>query len=104
MSTGLANKSYDKGGMCYAGCQEAFEWWNSSVFWCQKGCDIGKGRMTDPNLRIETDHMCKMLATSNYSLMEEENLDELEDLRIHATMYSTNASNLYRACLAGVRR
>lgn len=45
-----------------------------------------------------------MLATSNYALMEDENLDQLDDLRIHATMYSNNASNLYRACLAGVRR
>jgi len=48
--------------------------------------------------------MCKMLATSNYALMNDENLDEVDDLRIHATMYSTNATNLYRACLAGVRR
>jgi len=48
--------------------------------------------------------MCKMLATSNFALMQDENLDELEDLRVHATMYSSNASNLYRACLAGVRR
>lgn len=104
MSTGLAHKSYDKGGMCYAGCQEAFEWWNSSVFWCQKGCDIGKGRMSDPIKRNETDYMCKMLATSNYALMNDENLDNVDDLRIHATMYSTNATNLYRACLAGVRR
>jgi hypothetical protein len=104
MSTGLAHKSLDSGGMCYAACQEAFEWWNSSMFWCQKGCDIGRGRMSDPLLRQQTEHMCKMLATSNYALMEDENLDKLDDLRIHATMYSNNASNLYRACLAGVRR
>jgi len=48
--------------------------------------------------------MCKMLATSNYSLQADEDLTKLDDLRIHATMYSSNASNLYRACLAGVRR
>lgn len=40
----LAHKSMDAGGMCYTGCQEAFEWFNSSVHWCQKGCDIGMGR------------------------------------------------------------
>lgn len=66
MSTGLAYNSFDKGGMCYAACQEAFEWWNSSIFWCQKGCDMGRGRMSDPLLRKEADNMCKMLATSNY--------------------------------------
>lgn len=27
MSTGLAYRHYDKGGMCYAACQEAFEWY-----------------------------------------------------------------------------
>lgn len=74
------------------------------MFWCQKGCDIGLGRMSDPLLRTQADHMCKMLATSNYALQEDEDLTKIEDLRIHATMYSTNASNLYRACLAGVRR
>jgi len=74
------------------------------MFWCQKGCDIAKGRMNDPIERTRTDSMCKMLATNNYALQEDENLDEIEDMRIHATMYSTNASNLYRACMAGVRR
>ena len=104
MSTGLAYNAYDKGGMCYAACQEAFEWYNSSTFWCQKGCDIGVGRQSDPLDREQAQSMCKMLATSNYSLEEGENLNELQDLRIHATMYPTNASNLYRACLAGIRR
>ena len=48
MSTGLAYNTYDHGGMCYAACQEAFEWYNSSTFWCQKGCDFGRGRKSDP--------------------------------------------------------
>ena len=26
MSAGLSYNSYDKGGLCYAACQEAFEW------------------------------------------------------------------------------
>ena len=104
MSTGLAHNSLDKGGMCYASCQEAFEWYNSSMFWCQKGCDLARGRMSDPIERQRTDHMCKMLAVSNYALQHDENLEEVEDMRIHATMYSTNATNLYRACMAGVRR
>ena len=104
MSTGLAYNSYDKGGMCYAACQEAFEWYNTSTFWCQKGCDFGVGRQSDPLLREQADNMCKMLATSNYTLREGESLEKIGDLRIHATMYPNNASNLYKACLAGLRR
>ena len=104
MSTGLAYNRYDDGGMCYVGCQEAFEWWSSSVFWCQKGCDIGKGRKTDPLEREKAENMCKMLAVNNYSLKEGENLEHVDDMRIHAAMYSNNATNLYRACAAGIRR
>ena len=52
MSSGLAYRYYDQGGMCYAACQEAYEWWNASMFWCQKGCDFGKGRVNDPLLRV----------------------------------------------------
>ena len=104
MSTGLAHNRYDDGGMCYAACQEAFEWYNSSTFWCQIGCDFGRGRKSDPLLREQANNMCKMMAANSYDFNKGENLDEIEDLRIHATMYSNNASNLYRACLAGIRR
>lgn len=72
MSTGLAHRTYDHGGMCYAACQEAFEWYNSSVFWCQKGCDFGRGRKNDELLRVQADNMCKMMATNNYSLQQDE--------------------------------
>ncbi len=60
--------------------------------------------------------MCKMMATSSYALLDHEDLgtklifltskfiDHVEDKRIHATMYPVNATNLYKACLAGVRR
>ena len=51
MSTGLAHNRYDDGGMCYAACQEAFEWYNASTFWCQKGCDFARGRKSDELLR-----------------------------------------------------
>ena len=104
MSTGLAYNAYDKGGLCYAACQEAFEWYNSSTFWCQKGCDIGVGRQDDSLLREQADYMCKSLASTNYALTKEEDLENIKDVRIHATMYSNNATNLYKACLAGVRR
>ena len=100
----IGNKSLDSGGMCYAACQECFEWFNASVTWCDKGCDIGMGRQQDPLLRKQADDMCKMLASSNYGLGDHEDLDNVKDLRVHATMYSNNATNLYKACLAGVRR
>ena len=74
------------------------------MFWCQKGCDFSRGRMSDNVSRIEATNMCKMMAQSSYALQEEEDLDNLEDMRIHATMYPNNASNLYRACVAGIRR
>jgi hypothetical protein len=56
-----------------------------------------------------------MLAVTNYAAGDHEDLsknniktklflDEVEDKRIHATMYPVNATNLYKACLAGVRR
>lgn len=32
------------------------------------------------------------------------NIDNIEDLRIHADMFPENPRNIYRACLAGVRR
>ena len=48
--------------------------------------------------------MCKMLATNNYAFTDGEDLNNVADMRIHATMYPTTASNLYRVCAAGVRR
>ena len=74
------------------------------MFWCQKGCDFARGRMTDPTMRIEADNMCKMMAQSTYALGDEEDLDNVEDMRIHATLYANTATNLYRACAAGIRR
>ena len=104
MSAQLAHKKYDDGGMCYTGCMEAFEYWNSSTFWCQKGCDFGRGRQQSSLMRVEADNMCKMMAQTTYALGSEEDLDNVDDMRIHATMYSNNATNLYKACVAGIRR
>ena len=102
--TSLAHGTYDHGGMCYAACQEAFEWYNSSTYWCQKGCDFGKGRQQSELRRKEANYMCMQLASNNYALHEHEDLNNVEDMRIHATMYSNNATNLYKACVAGIRR
>lgn len=104
MAHQLANYRMDYGGLCYVACQEAFVWWNASMHWCRKGCDFAKGRVNDPGLRKESENMCKMMAISMYEVQHWENLDNLSDLRIHATMYPENATNLYKACLAGIRR
>ena len=104
MSSNLAYNNLNQGGMCYAACQEAYEYWNSSIYWCQKGCDFSMGRKEDPTEKKIADNMCKMLAANNYVLMDHEDLDNVEDMRIHATMYSNNATNLYKACVSGIRR
>ena len=70
----------------------------------QKGCDYSRGRMSDEVLRLEAQKMCQMAAQSNYAIQNHEDLNNVEDMRIHATMYPTNATNLYRACVAGIRR
>merc|ERR1711988_1627878 len=96
MSTGLAFNSLDKGNMCYVGCQEAFEWWNSSQFWCMKGCDIGRGRMSDEVDRLEATNMCKMLAQSNYALNGDDDLDNVEDIESMLLCTQTMASTCTR--------
>ena len=60
--------------------------------------------MSDEISRIEADNMCKMMAASNFVLGDGEDLNNVKDMRIHAVMYSNNATNLYKACAAGVRR
>ena len=62
------------------------------------------GRQQDPVLRKEAEDMCRMMASSTYVVQDHEDLNNIKDLRIHATMYPNNASNLYRACIAGIRR
>ena len=57
MNAGLAHWNNDYGGMCYAACQEAYMNWNSSMFFCRKGCDFAKGRMQDPDDRVEAENM-----------------------------------------------
>lgn len=104
MAHSLASFRMDPGGICYVACQEAFEWWNASMHWCRKGCDFARGRVNDPILRKESENMCKMTAVNMYILNDWEDLDNVQDLRIHSKMYPENATNLYKACLAGIRR
>ena len=97
MSTDLAHKFLDKGGVCYAVCQEAFEWWNSSIFWCQNGYNIGRSRMSDPLLRKQTEDMCQIMATSNYSLQKDEDLNNLDDLRIQTLIHKQIPTKLIQS-------
>ena len=48
--------------------------------------------------------MCRMMASSNYALHDDDDLNNVSDMRIHAVMYPNNALNLYKACSAGIRR
>ena len=101
MSLGFEKKYY--GGFCYAACQELFTWYNPSTYHCRKGCDFGIGRVIDEDLRDEATKMCKQYASTVY-LTKHGELDNLKDLRVYADMFPTEPKNVYKACLAGVRR
>ena len=47
--------------------------------------------------------MCKRY-TSEVIWTEKGQLDKIEDLRVHAEMFPTKPENVYRSCLAGIRR
>lgn len=104
MASNLATFRMDPGSICYVACQEAFDLYNASAHWCRKGCDFSKGRVNEPILRKESEFMCKQLALQSFKLQDWEDLDKIQDFRIHAYMYPENATNLYKACLAGIRR
>ena len=47
--------------------------------------------------------MCKKYSAEAYHLNIGE-LEEIKDLRVHADMFPTDGKNVYKACLAGIRR
>ena len=47
--------------------------------------------------------MCKRYTTELYAT-EEGELDNISDLRVYSEMFPKNPINVYKACLAGVRR
>ena len=47
--------------------------------------------------------MCKKY-TAQWYITKRGELESLKDLRVHADMYPTDGKNIYRACLAGIRR
>lgn len=80
---------------------------------CWRGCDYGVGRVNDPKEREIANNMCKRLTTelmwtrkgelgkNNNNFIHADNID---DLRVHADMFPDEPANVYKACLAGVRR
>lgn len=78
----MATTAWDakyKGGVCYAACQDVFNWYspksniwkifnrfNPSVLHCRRGCDFAVGRMNDPVLREEAFDMCKRYTSELY--------------------------------------
>lgn len=77
--------------------------YNPSIQHCWKGCDYGTGRVNDPQGRDEATRMCKRYTTEAMWTRTGE-LEQLDDLRVHSEMFPTNPENIYRACLAGIRR
>lgn len=94
--------SLEEGGICYVACEELFEYWNNSRTFCLRGCDYARGRVNVPQLRNQSEKMCKRLANEMYYTAE--NVSEIKDLRVHSFMEPLDAASVYKACLAGIRR
>lgn len=47
--------------------------------------------------------MCKRFTTEAMAV-EKGELESITDLRVHSEMFPTVPENIYRACLAGIRR
>ena len=77
--------------------------YNPSIGICWKGCDYGTGRVNNSEGREEAKRMCKRF-TSESMLTQKGELESLSDLRVHSEMFPTIPENIYRACLAGIRR
>jgi len=92
-----------QGGFCYAACQETFSFYNPSTIVCRKGCDFAVGRVNDEAGREEAQKMCKRFV-AEYIWTKKGELDNIDDLRVHADMFPTTAEKAYKACLAGLRR
>ena len=77
--------------------------YNPSTAICWKGCDYATGRVNHDAGREEAKKMCKRF-TSESMATEIGELESINDLRVHSEMFPTVPENIYRACLAGIRR
>mmetsp|Transcript_16364 Transcript_16364/g.23719 ORF Transcript_16364/g.23719 Transcript_16364/m.23719 type:complete len:102 (+) Transcript_16364:729-1034(+) len=98
----MSQLSFEEGGICYIACEELFEYYNNSRTFCYKGCDYAVGRVNDPILRKEAESMCKRLTAE--SIDTQFDLDNIKDYRVHNFMEPDRPENIYKACLAGIRR
>lgn len=98
----MSKQNLEEGGICYVACMELFSFLTNSRSFCFKGCDFAEGRVNDPELRKEAEKMCKRLTAE--AIDTQVDLDNIKDLRVHATMQPNSPQNVYKACLAGIRR
>ena len=98
----MSYSSLEEGGICYIACEELFEYFNNSRYYCYKGCDFAKGRVNVPHLRVQAEGMCKRMA--NEIMYTSEDVSKIEDLRVFSFMDPSDCGNIYKACLAGIRR
>ena len=98
----MSYPNFEVGGICYIACEELFEYFNTSRYYCFKGCDYAKGRVNYPELRKQAEHMRNRVANEIYHVSED--LAEIEDLRVTSFSEPDEASGVYKACLAGIRR
>lgn len=77
--------------------------YNPSIAICWKGCDYATGRVNDDSGREKARKMCKRFTTESMGT-EFGELESIKDLRVHSEMFPTVPQNIYRACLAGIRR
>mmetsp|Transcript_6049 Transcript_6049/g.8947 ORF Transcript_6049/g.8947 Transcript_6049/m.8947 type:complete len:102 (+) Transcript_6049:19-324(+) len=98
----MSQLSFEEGGICYIACEELFEYYNNSRTFCYSGCDFAVGRVNDPILRRQAENMCKRLTAE--SMDTQVDLDKIKDLRVNSFMLPETPQNIYKACLAGIRR
>jgi hypothetical protein len=77
--------------------------YNPSIAICWKGCDYATGRVNNAEGREQARKMCKRFTTESMATAVGE-LEVLDDLRVHSEMFPTIPENIYKACLAGIRR
>jgi hypothetical protein len=57
----MSHHKLEEGGLCYLACEDLFEYYNNSRYYCYKGCDYGHGRVNNPGERKEAESMCKRM-------------------------------------------
>jgi hypothetical protein len=98
----MSYPTYEEGGICYLACEELFEFFNGSRYYCYRGCEFAVGRVNDQKERKVAESMCKRLTVETMDTPYD--LNSVTDLRVHSFMFPTSPDIIYKACLAGIRR